>query len=477
MREGNIKGLFLKDFTWYFLGSLIPILIGIVKTPIFTRHFSQADFGYLGIVTVSFSFLSMVLFSWIGSCIWRFYPKYKTMNKLSFLYTNLFILFLSAFIILLIIVGTWFLLEKNLLVKKLIAYSFIHLIFNQLYLFYIIVVRLEGKSFFYSFVQSTRAIVSFLLTLILIFIFEVNIVSLILSLLVIDFFSVLFLTILNPSKVLINLKKFNKQCLKEISTYGTAGLLINVCFLVISLSDRYIIAWFGTINDVGVYDQVYKISQFSIVALVTIFFNTVNPTLLNELENNYKNSKHLIRKYLKVFVIFGFPLIIYLSIFSKEIAFVLLGKEFRSSHIIMPFVFISAYLHGIANFYELRLKFINKLKKLSLIIIFSAIVNLLLTIAVVWLFGYLWAASTTALTYVILVCLFHFFDREIVKEDQKGLNYIVSAFLVISSQLGVYVLINTYFELFLIHKLVLLFIFISMYIIIFKNYIKNLISF
>lgn len=465
---------FLKDFSWYFIGSLIPIVIGVLKTPIFTRHFNQEEFGHLGIITVTFSYLGMVLFAWIGTCIWRYQPKYKLNKQLNELYSNLLFLFLIALLILFLVVIIWYSFENSFLIKNLILYSFIHLIFSQLYSFYMIVVRIEGRAVFYTVFQSLRAILSFITVLILVFIFKVDITALILSLLIIDFIAVLYLFIFNPLNVIINFTLTNKKYLKELLIYGSTGLLINVCFLTITSSDRYIISWFGSINDVGVYDQVYKISQLSIAAIVTIFFNTINPSLLNELERDFDNSKYLMRSYLKSFFIYGFPIIVYLSFFSKEISDILLGKEFRIGYNIIPFVFFAAYLHGVINFYELRLKFKDKLKKLSLIIVGATILNIVLTMLFVSNFGYKWAAVTTTITYVAIFGVFLLIDRDILFYSLKNSIDNIKFLIVFLIQFLIYFSLNEYFELTIYHKLVIVLVFAICYIFLFRNQLKKI---
>ena len=465
---------FLKVFRRYFLGSIIPIAIGIIKTPIFTRHFNQGEFGYLGITTITFSYLSMILFSWIGTCIWRYYPKYKLNKQLNELYSNLLFLFIISFLILLIFVSIWYSLETEILIKKLILYSFIHMFFSLLYSYYMIFVSIQGRAVFYTIFQSIRAILSFVTLLLLVFIFKVDIAALILSLVIIDFIAVLYLLIFNPLKIVINFKLTNKKYLKELLIYGSTGLLINVCFLTISSSDRYIISWLGSINDVGVYDQVYKISQLSIAAIVTIFFNTINPSLLHELEKDFENSKYLMRSYLKVFFIYGFPAIVYLSFFAKEISDVLLGNEFRIGYNIIPFVFFAAFLHGAINFFELRLKFKDKLKKLSLIMIGATILNIILTIIFVSKFGYKWAAVTTTITYVVIFGVFLSLDRDILfyssKEGKNNFKFLL-VFLV---QFLIYFSLKEYFEFSILNKIFTVLIFAICYIFLYKNQFKNI---
>lgn len=468
---------FFKDFSWYFIGSFLPILLGILKTPIFTRHFNNTSFGILGLVVVTFSFFGMFFFSWVSSCIWRYYPKYNKLNKLNFFYSNLFFLLIISVIILLIITGIWYYFEHDELIKELILYSFLGIIFSQLYSYYLIVVRVEGKAKFYTYFQSIRAFFSFLAVLFLVFILELNISALVLGVLIIDVFCVLYLVIKNPSKISIDLSLIRKKYLKELLVYGSAGLLLNTCFLIISASDRYIIAWLGDVSEVGIYDQTYKIGQLSIMALVTIFLNTTTPTLIHELESDYKNSKYMIREYLKAFVVFGFPVVFYGSFFSKDIAYLFLGNDFRAGYMILPFVFFAAFFHGILNFYELRLKFTNKLKQLSLIIVFGTLINILLTTIFVSTYNYLWAAYTTTFTYVVLLASFHINDKDVIVISLKKFNYLPKLLLIGSIQLCLYFVLDSILVVTFTYKVSIIVIFICSYFYFLNKSIKNTFKF
>ena len=460
---------FFKDFSWYFMGSIIPLLIGFIKTPVFTRHFNKESYGYLGLVTITFSYLGMILFSWIGSCIWRYYNKYKINNNLKTLYTNLIFLYIIAFFLLLMASILWYLSVDYKLVKQLIFFSFFQLIFNQLFLFYMVVIRLKGKAVFYTFFQSIRALLSLIVALILVFIYHVNISALISSLVLIDAMAIIFLTIFNPADINFSFKLINKGNLIELVSYGSAGLIINIGFLVIASSDRYIIAWLSSLESVGIYDQVYKISQLSLVALVTIYFNTINPSLLKVLESNYENSIQHIKKHIAVFIVYGLPIVTYLSLFSKDIAYIFLGPEFRPGYSMMPFIFLAAYLHGISNFFELRLKFSNKLKRLGLIVVIMATLNIFLNYIFVASYGYKLAAVTTAITYIFLITAFHFYDRGILATSKENSVELFRIIFVLALQVMAYYIVVQYFELKTFLKIFIGLFFILAYILIFKN--------
>lgn len=407
------KASFRKDFLWYFLGSFAPLLLGFIKTPVFTRHFSKVDFGNLGIISITFTFLGMLLFSWIGSCIWRYYTKYKHEKALRSLFSNLIFLYAISFVVLTLISWIWYVSAKIELNKTLILYSFLLLIFNQLFLYYMVVIRLMGKVRFYTIFQSIKSFIGLMLALLLVFYLNMNISALVLSLAFVDLMSLVFLAFYNPANVKLSYKDIDRAILLELLKYGSLGLILNISLLTVTYSDRYVIALYHDIEYVGIYDQVYKISQLTVMALITIFFNTINPRLLSVLEANFDGSLEYIRKYIYVFVLFGVPVVFYLSVFSFEISSVLLGKEFREGYKIMPFIFAATYLHGVSNFFELRMKFANKMKRLGLIAISTAILNVILNLVFVGLYGYQWAAYTTVVSYAFMLFIFYIGDPQV----------------------------------------------------------------
>ena len=430
----DTKSNFKKDFFWYFLATMLPMFLGFIKTPVFTRYFDTEDFGQLGIVSISFSFLGMVLFSWISSCLWRYYSRYKTSQGLSILYTNLLFLFTISLIFLGFAAGGWFMISEKDLVKELIFFSFFQLIFNQLFLAYMVVVRLNGKSRYYTVFQAVRAFLSLSIALVFAFYFELGISALISSLVVVDLASLILLVWLNPAKIKFSLNLINKSTLKELLEYGSVGLILNLSLLTVSYSDRYVIDFFYDLEKVGIYDQVSKISQLSVMALITVYFNTINPTLLKKLDTDFNGSLTKVQNYLYPFFLIGIPIIAYLSLFSEELAAILLGVDFRAGYVMMPFIFIATYVYGIANFFELRLKFSNQLTWLGSVAVITAILNIVLNLVFVANFGYHWAAYTTLFSYCFMLLLFYYRDKKVLELSSKKKVILLKMLLVLTSQ-------------------------------------------
>ena len=201
----------LKDFSWYLLSSFLPLLVGFVKTPIFTRHFGTEDFGSLGIVQATFSYLGMLLFTWIASILWRYYQKYKIEGRLATLFGHLMIFAGASLVLLTIGSGAWYYLEAKALVRELIVLSFLHLIFSQLVMGYLVAARLEAKAKLYTIFQSSRALLSFLLSLYLVFVRGDSIAALVTGLMVMDGLSLVILALWNPIGLQIRFNVFSKD--------------------------------------------------------------------------------------------------------------------------------------------------------------------------------------------------------------------------------------------------------------------------
>ena len=465
---------FRKDFMWYFVGSLVPMVIGFVKTPIFTRHFNQVSFGQLGIVSITFAFLGMILFSWISSCLWRYFSRYRESEELTILYTNLFFLFVCSLFVLTIISVSWYISADDLLVKDLVLFSFLQLIFNQLFLGYMVVIRLTGRAAFYTIFHALKAVLSLGLSLLLVFHYEQDIIALVSSLAIIDMASVFILSVSNPAKFQLQIKKINRPVISLLLSYGSVGLILNLSLLSISYSDRYVIALYYDLGEVGIYDQVVKISQLSIVALTSVYFNTINPVLLRQLESDFKGSLAVMQRYMYPFILIGIPLVFYLALFSEELAFILLGEPFRGGYLLMPFIFVATYIYGFSNFFELRLKFSDQLKKLGLIAVLTALLNISLNMILVKRFGYQWAAHTTLISYLFMLILLYRSDRALLRLPKKKSHEFYKISAVLCVQYLIYFLILSQVKLQMSLRLSIGLVFLLSYFLIFRKSILNI---
>ncbi len=407
-----LKSNFFKHFGFYFLGAFFPMLIGFIKTPIFTRHYLPEDYGYLGLVMVAFGYFSTLSFSWLSSCMWRFYNKYKSQNRLNEFYFQLFFLFLVSTILLFAFTLGAYFYYSNPLVKQLVMLSFFNFSLKQGTELYLITVKLENNSKFYNVTTVLQSIFSFGILLWLAFGLNMNISALLLCSIIVDIFFVFFILIFRKTFLpSFNFKyKLNKSIIKEMFHYGGLSLLANLFFGFIMTSDRFIIAHYDSVADVGVYSKSYDLAQLSFMALVMVFFSTINPTMNRALEKSKGKTKLLV-DFLNIITIVGLPFAFFLSIYSGMISEIFLGPKFRVGAIIMPFIFFATYLYPSLKIYENKLNFTQQVNKKAIVYGIALLVNLILNFIFIPKFGYIWAAISTLISYALSLLLFAWNDH------------------------------------------------------------------
>jgi O-antigen/teichoic acid export membrane protein len=465
---------FVKDLSWYLLGTIIPMAVGFIKTPIFTRYFTPEEYGYLGLITITFSYISVFLYSWLSGCLWRYYNAYKEKNDLKSLYSNLFFIYAGASLVLFIASLIWYFLADSVIVKQLILLSFVQYFIREMIGFYLIVSRLEGKALKYNIIHSLRAILSFVVLYVMAFGFHARITSVISSAIAVDLLVVIFLLLSNREGIVLSIKNISKQTLSIFFRFGSVGLISNFFFLLVSSSDRYIIALYTDMASVGIYNQVYNICQLSVVALVTVYFNTINPKLNRELEVNFKDADNLITKYLYVFLLAGLPIITLMSLFSKEISILLLGEEFRSGYTIMPYVFISAFLYGVFMFIELKFKFADKLRNIAIGVIIASVMNIGLNFILIPLYGYKMAAITTLVAYVFLTLYYYLQDDAGFFRNRPYVKTILLAISVLIVAVALDRIVRFYYDLNILQTFAEAVLLIGVYLLLFRKKIFSL---
>jgi O-antigen/teichoic acid export membrane protein len=387
---------------WYFAGNIIPILIAVIRSPIFTRYFTPAEYGYYSLTTITFALLSIVLFTSLSSCIWRFYNKYKSNNNLSGLYTLLLIFYSASIAILLITSLVWTRLSNDAVITNLVRLCLWQFTTAELITIFLVILKLEEKAALYNVINSLKVFISFALLYILTFKLGQRVEALVLSSAVINSV-ILFILMASSIKFLrFSFKSIGKAEIKEFTTYGGVSVFVKLGLLVLMFSDRYVIKIFDDFSNVGIYNQVYNLGQISLATLAAVFFSAVSPKLNRELESSISRTTKLIRKYLKLYLLYMLPLTVYLSLFAREVAFVMLGREFRSGYDIIPYIMFSSLIIGITMFHDVHLKFSNKLRTISAGVLIAVLTNIILNFIFIPLLGYKWAAITTLISYLVM---------------------------------------------------------------------------
>lgn len=442
----NIEKL-KKDFIWYSIGAAVPMILSFIKTPIFTRYYSPTDFGNFALINTTSSYINLFTYSWLLSCIWRFYIHEKNNKELNKFYTNIIVLFFIGFIATTIIMLVWVWFTNDITVKKLIIANYLSLITTTITTIYLTTIRLDGKSLIYNLCTVSVSVLSFIILLALAFVFKNSIDAMLNCGNIVNGIFIIYIIYMFHKSYRFNRKYISKDMMKEFITYGFATVFFNMSLSLLTSGDRYVIKIFYSTDKVGIYNQIYSLSQISIVALSNIFLNIINPYIFKLYEEDIHNEKEFY-KYITLYTIFILPFTVYFSLYSKEIADLLLGKEFRIGYTMMPYVMITSFIYGLSGMHETRMKFKDRLKAISINLITACILNIALNFILIPAEGYEVAAITTLMSYIYLYIMDIRRDVEdfhvVIRILKDKLILIISVFLILSIEIISHFLIKKF---------------------------------
>lgn len=434
------------DLLWYLIGAILPMLVLLLRSPIYTRVFTPAEYGQYTLVYLVFLYLSTIKLEWIRTSIWRYYLKYKKQDLLIRFWQTVSTFFVASAILIIVFSAIWIIVSDNTLVKLLVAYGAIHLISQELITIILITKRIEGKSAFYNLINGSKTMISFLLLLVLTFVFDFGIPAFFLSIAVVNIIYLFFLLPGSKFGFLPRPALIERNDLKRFFGYGFAGTLTMASTMLLISSDRWIINWFWGMEKTGIYNQTYMLGQMSIMAISTVINASFNPYLINNIERNRKSSDRYIGNAFKWYIYIVLPLAVYISLYAHEVATVMLGPEFREIWDIIPLITFAFLLDGLCHFSSIKLKFFNRIRFLYLGVLIAAVMNLSLNFLLIPAMVYKIAAYTTFASYVFLFLFYYFSASSKYIHNRKNRRFLLIIASVLAGQVVFHFLAKPFFD-------------------------------
>lgn len=192
---------------------------------------------------------------------------------------------------------------------------------------------------------------------------------------------------------------YNKQYWKFSLALSIPLIGNSIATQILSVSDRTMISKMVGNSEVGIYSTLYTVSSLSLIIWQAINSSFI-PYLYDNLEKPEKRNeiKSLATKLLAAFSVVAFVL----TMMAPEIVRILATKEYYEAIYIMPPIAAGVFLTSVSNMYSNVLIYHKKTNYIMISSSIAAIVNLILNYFGIRMFGYLAAAYTTLIAYIIL---------------------------------------------------------------------------
>ena len=188
-------------------------------------------------------------------------------------------------------------------------------------------------------------------------------------------------------------KKFWKYSL-ELSLPLIGYALANQ---VLSVSDRMMISRMVGNSSVGIYSTLYTVSSISLMV-----WSAINSSFVPYLYQNMESETSGIKKYsLMLMGAYGLVAVL-LTFVAPEIVRILATEEYFEAIYIMPPIAGGVFLTCVSNMYTNILIYYKKTSYIMYAAIAAAVINVVLNYFCISWFGYMAAAYTTLVAYIVL---------------------------------------------------------------------------
>ncbi len=400
----------LKHSFIYGLGNIATKLIGFILLPLYTKHFTVAEYGILGILEITISVVTQALFLGLPQAYIRFHSLNKSsQKKTSFLSTILVFQFTTLIIFIFLshtiipVVSTYFSRPEEFnTYLKIIIYIIGFRVINNLFLS---VLRAKEQSAYYAGINTAKFLTLMILNIYFVAIIKIGITGILYAYLIGEILLILLLLI----KVLNQIElKFDYSILKSALSFGFPLIFSAMASILLTMGDKYILKLLTNYREVGLYNL-----GFRIAGVLNIFF--IHSFTLAFLPAAYKmfGQEGDKRYYCKMMTYFVFVLVwvgLGISLFGKEVVQVLAVKsEFWTAHRVIPIIILTYIFVGARSVASLGMYLKKKTSYIAYINILILVINIILNFLLIPKFNMYGAALATLISFIIAFFLSYYF--------------------------------------------------------------------
>lgn len=409
------RSRFFKNSMIYTLTTLILNGASFFLLPLYTRLLSPSDLGNIYLIQTTGTILSMIASFQISGALSRYYFDMKqNKNKVKRMYTTICVF---TAIITTVIYSLIFIFQNHIfkfIEVEFFPYVFFGLLSSYFSIFYSLILSLlyvEEKAKQISILSLYCGIGSIVLNIIFVINFKDKLAGYLLSNLILTF--VQFIIFIKFSMQYFT-KDFKIKDVGRYVKYSVQKLPGELSVWIVTFADRYMIDEMKGSYQNGIYSLGYKLGS-----IADFVFLSVNKAYVPYVFDKYsdlteENEKAVTTVALNVFSLY-MVITFGLMVFSKEIVY-LMDPSYSNSVYIMCIILLSYLLNGIKCVFHNPMDFkVEYVRIKSIIWLISAIINVILNLMWIPVWGMYGAALATFTSYLVTLIPILWFSKKAIK--------------------------------------------------------------
>jgi O-antigen/teichoic acid export membrane protein len=392
----------LRHSAVYMLARGLPAIVAFLAIPTFSRLLNPTGYGNYALVAASVALLNALIFQWLRLALVRYLPAYKTSpgTLKSTLLTLQYLLIALLGVIAAVVCA----IPAAKEMRTVVVCCWVLLAIQAPFEMFCEHARAQIQPLQYMGMQLVRAFLSVGLGAVLIkggFGWWGPLIGLGIGMLLPVLYS--YGRDWRGLRLSIDRKAFLLIC-----QYGLPLSLTVALTVVISTSDRFLIAWILGKDAAGLYSVAVDFTSQTITVIMMVIYLAVFPLAVRAWEERGQQAaQDQMQHNAALLLLVGLPAVVGMSILAPGIADCFLGKSFRvAASRVLPLVAVGTFLAGFkACHFDTAFQFVNRTIIQVWIVLVAAVVNVALNLAVIRRFGINGSAMASVLAYVFAIVL------------------------------------------------------------------------
>ena len=335
----------------YGFSNLLTKIVAVTLIPLYTNYLSVYEVGIIALLEMIELFVVTLIPIGCVNAMWRYLPEKKDQDKNKIIISSFTLIMISG----ILIVGILFFfrnyLSKALNIESsdnLIIFVLISCFLRALSNFIYWILQYKNQVFTYLLLSLTQFISLILLTIYFIVGNQTGVVGIYFAKVIV--FSVLFIyTIFYLIRSALAVPSF--AIMNKLLSYGLPIIPLILLMPVLTVSDRYFLSVFSSIEDIGRYEIAYKFGMLINMLLVIPVQRSWGPQMF-QVGNLIEQNKQIHRDITFYYSYIGFFLLLGLSLFAETILLIFANEDYLSVSWVIPWISLAYFVGGFKIFLQ-----------------------------------------------------------------------------------------------------------------------------
>ncbi|QQG38485.1 MAG: flippase [Candidatus Woesearchaeota archaeon] len=227
-------------------------------------------------------------------------------------------------------------------------------------------------------------------------------------------------------KLLKFLKSFvnHIKMTKELVNFSWPLVLTLVSGLIISYIDTFMLGYFKTASEVGIYNVALPTSALLLILPAALFVNMLSAMTNLYAQKKLNELKKVYNTVVRWLFLINFPIFLFIIFFSEGIITSLFGKEYLSANLALIVLSLGYLFHSLISYPNISvLEVFKRTKTILLINVIITVLNIIINYLLIPEYGIIGAAIGTGGSFILGAILFFLITKDIAKLSPKFISY------------------------------------------------------